>query len=743
MVRKYCDLYYDEPTLLWDEAIPLGCGKQGTLLYGDGSPLIFSVDKGNLWDTRQTSVAENPKYTFRHLVDLVRSGQYDKIEGDFTTLASVPTKLPPNRIKANFGEKAQNMSMHLSLQRAEATAELTFSNGEKTIVKAVEHARELYGIFKMTGRLPEIEIQLADYNPDETNMDFTVFKSLKRLGYGEGSTKTEKQGEYTVYTGIQPTANDYTFAIVLVTKMVNGSLEGAYTTVTDKEGENYIENCVESLKKVLDKGYDKLLPMHLSWWKKFWKESSITIDCDRRIEKLWYINNYFLGAGSRKEFLPMALQGVWTADVHAIPPWRGDYHNNQNVQQTYNSYIAGNHMDAGMAMVNLMIRTKKAGRKHARRFYKTKGLSLPPTMTLDGEVITGWPQVNGIPTNHLWLCKILERHGRYLGDDKFLEKVAYPYFKETSECVLSILEEGEDGLLYLPVSTSPEHYEATPKSWLKPNSNYDLACLRYFFGALRDMAKTLGYKEDQDKWEKVFSKLPYYDMLENGELTIAKGEPMVETYLHHGHAMAIFPFNELDSRNEKDLNTMQKTVTRLEVLGTGKWVGYSYPWMASIYTRLNRGEAARHQLMLFDECYCTKNGFNLNGDFRHTGASFMQYRPFTLEANLAAADAIQDMLMQSHKEMIEIFPAIPDKWAKYGVEFTTLRAKGGFLVSAKIKERKTQYVKVQATGNRQMKIALPMENPNVIVSDKSAKYEIANGILTIDMKKGDFIELKI
>lgn len=188
---------------------------------------------------------------------------------------------------------------------------------------------------------------------------------------------------------------------------------------------------------------------------------------------------------------------------------------------------------------------------------------------------------------------------------------------------------------------------------------------------------------------------------------------------------------------------MEATIFKLEVLGTGKWVGYSYPWMASIYTRLHRGEAARYQLNIFADCFCAKNGFNLNGDFSLRGVSGFRYRPFTLEGNLAAADAIQEMLLQSHKDIIEVFPAIPDNWAKYGVSFKTLRAKGGFLISAKMEERKLKYLKVTSEGERTLKLSVDMKNPMIRHSKSLSDYKILKGVLTANMKRREWIELKL
>ncbi|WP_313637189.1 hypothetical protein [Paenibacillus sp.] len=118
--------------------------------------------------------------------------------------------------------------------------------------------------------------------------------------------------------------------------------------------------------------------------------------------------------------------------------------------------------------------------------------------------------------------------------------------------------------------------------------------------------------------------------------------------------------------------------------------------MAALYTRQGNGEAARYHLQQFWEHTCSPNGFHLNGDYKSTGLTQFHYRPFTLEGNMAAADALQEMLLQTNLGIIRLFPAIPSSWQKNGAEFQRFRGEMGVLVSAKIFAGKVEYVELQA-----------------------------------------------
>jgi hypothetical protein len=127
---------------------------------------------------------------------------------------------------------------------------------------------------------------------------------------------------------------------------------------------------------------------------------------------------------------------------------------------------------------------------------------------------------------------------------------------------------------------------------------------------------------------------------------------------------------------------------------------------------------AARALQLFATAFCLRNSFHCNGDQSGQGHSRFTYRPFTLEGNFAAAAGLQEMLLQSHRGRIRIFPAIPSSWQE--VSFTDLRAEGAFLVSA------------QRTGGKVIQVEIVAEQGGVCVlvspfSDREITLQLQAG----------------
>src|ERR1039457_5020645 len=122
------------------------------------------------------------------------------------------------------------------------------------------------------------------------------------------------------------------------------------------------------------------------------------------------------------------------------------------------------------------------------------------------------------------------------------------------------------------------------------------------------------------------------------------------------------------------------SLAELERLGSDAWCGYSFSWLANLASRARDGEKGEKALEIFSTAFTLRNSFHCNGDQSGKGYSKFTYRPFTLEGNFAAAAGVQEMLLQSHRGVMLLFPAVPASWKD--VAFTTLRAQGAFLVSA-------------------------------------------------------------
>ena len=122
------DLYFQKTATRWDEAIPLGSGLTGCLIWGNGAPLRLSLDRGDLWDTRPAPEVLAEDYTYEELIRLVQQKKQDEIRRRFDDFYNypTPTKIPAGRLELSFGKAADNVDSHLSLHRAEASVNLHF-----------------------------------------------------------------------------------------------------------------------------------------------------------------------------------------------------------------------------------------------------------------------------------------------------------------------------------------------------------------------------------------------------------------------------------------------------------------------------------------------------------------------------------------------------------------------------------------------------------------------------------------
>ena len=375
----------------------------------------------------------------------------------------------------------------------------------------------------------------------------------------------------------------------------------------------------------------------------------------------------------------MPLQGVWTADNDCLPPWKGDYHHDTNTELSYQSYLKANRVEEGEAFIEYLWKLKPTYERFAKEFFGVDGLLIPSCSTLDGKAMGGWAQYSLSPTMTVWAAQSFDEFYLYAGDEDFLKERAYPFFKEVGQAIIGLFQE-KNGKYYLPVSTSPEIFDNTRKSYLEPNSNFDLALIIYLFRTLKGYAATLG--ENVEKYERILEKLDDIAIDDSGVVMLDKTQYLPETHRHFSHLMCLYPLHLINYDTERHKEIYENTILNLEALGTGYWVGFSFAMSAQIYAMAKNGNAAAERLGQFCKGFVAENGFHLNGDYKHYGYTRFHYRPFTLESLFGFCDALHEMLLQDHQGCIELFPAIPDEWRSRGVVFKNLRSRGGLLISA-------------------------------------------------------------
>jgi len=728
------NLYFPNTVTRWDEAIPLGSGLTGCLIWGNGDPLRLSLDRGDLWDTRPAPEVLAEDYTYTELIRLVRQRKQDEIRRRFDDFYNypTPTKIPAGRLEFRFGHAADNVESRLSLQRAEASVTLHFGDCAAQVSSFV-HADKKYGFLRVTGAMPEIGIISHNFTPngsDDKMTDSVNTGSTRLLGYPPAQTLSV--GRVSVV--LQQTTEDFSFALMSVSAQRNGALEVAYYVAASTEGENWLEKAAATLEDALDAGYDNAIASHLAWWRGFWSKSQISIP-DEVIEKNWYLTNYLLGSCSRKGCPPMPLQGVWTADEGNLPPWKGDYHGDLNTQFSYYNFLKSDHLEEGESFLDFMWSLNSKAHAFAKSFFDADGLCLPSVFAFDGTSLGGWPMYSTNITNQIWQDHIFYLYYKYTGDEIFLKERLYPYLKGTEAVVRRHLVRDAAGKYTLPLTASPEIHDNTIDAWLDSLSNYDLALLRFLYEALIELAPEV-CPADLPVWKEIYRDLPDFAVNESGFMLTAN-ESLTRSHRHLSHLMAVFPLNQCQyDRSEEERKCIDDSIRTLERLGRGEWVGFSFAWMAEIYAKVHNGEGAAYQLRGFFEHLCSQNGFHLNGDFRNTGITASHYRPFTLESNMCAADAIQEMLLQCYDGTIRVFPAIPAAWRQTGCEFNGFLSYGGINVSSAIERGKVSYIRLNPRRDTDCKLYNPFGKGAVQLIAGDHTSILTGEVLTIPLKAG-------
>ncbi len=678
------------PIDLWDEAIPLGNGLSGGLLWGGGRTIKLSLDRGDIWDCRQSEIMKRPDWNYATLVQLVAEKNYAKMAEMFEFEKPdlpYPTKLPAGRIELTLEKSHSVTSFGLDLPTATGSADLA----DGAVIEVFFSAAEPVALMRIPGE------NLVDVR-------ITAPSAVEQLGYEPAVSGEETRGSTRLQWFVQDAVGNAQYVVAAGSRNIDGAILIAACVTTRDDAPEPLALAQKRIVAALDAGWDAIRKEHVAWWKQFWSKSSVQLP-DAAIQQQYDLATYYLGAGSRRGAPPISIQGVWTADDGTLPPWKGEYANNINTQMTYWPYLASGRFDEGASLTDFLWNLMPAHRAFARDFFGVSGIIAP--------VPIGWAQVSFTPAQGAWLAQSFYWHWRYTMDETFLKTRAYSYCQATAEGLMGVLKPDENGKLKLPLSASPEIHDNLPEAWLTPNSNSELSIMRWLFGALVEMSEPAGQPEDAARWQGVLDKLDELAVEEDGgSLRLSPDESLTFSHRHHSHLMAVHPLGTMHIEgSDRDRNIIKASLDHLDTLGTMYWVGFSFPWYSCIAARAGDAERALEKLEIFVKAFVSRNGFNLNGDYKQLGYSSLNYRPFTTEANLGAAQAVHEMLLQSWGGTLRVFPAVAGRWAD--VAFENLRAEGGFRVSAWRKGGQTHFVRITADAGGVLRLRDPFEDKQV------------------------------
>lgn len=719
--KPFHNLQFSSIPTRWDEGIPLGNGILGALIWQKENKLRFSLDNVFLWDDRPMPKIDS--LDFNMVQQKLAANDYRSIQqlGDEPYEANpAPTKIPGAALEINIAAYGKVKTASLDLATAIAHIEWESGTRMESFISASGNA----GLFHFYDLDKEFELELIP--PAYQQLDpgkggnSVQGQGLEQLGYKQGKlTKTiTAAGIHQTY--FQKCFGKTAYQVTVFYKIKGRQVDGYWTIQWIPDLSLFKEN------KRIDSGR----ATHLTWWKKYWNASSLSVP-DSTIEKQYYRELYKFGSVARSFTPPISLQAIWTADNGRLPPWKGDLHHDLNTQLSYWPGYTANHLELTAGYTNWLWKTRVTNRKWTKQYFEVEGINVPGVTTISGAAMGGWIQYSMSPTTIAWLAQHVYWQYKFSLDPNFLKNTCYPYFKDAERYLTAMLKQDKNGQLQLPLSSSPEIHDNDARAWFTTMTNYDLALLKSFYSYCVEVY-TLNKDQRLNLVEITLLQLPDFAVNEKG-LSVAKGEDQQGSHRHLSPYMAIYPMQLLDIHKPADSTIINNSVRWIEKLGTREWCGYSFSWMASVYAKALESKKALQMLQIFASNFVSTNSFHLNGDQRNGEYSSYTYRPFTLEGNFAFAQGLHEILLQCQDGVVSVFPALPEEWKD--VYFNDLRTMDAFLVSAQRSNGINRSVKIRATQDATLTCRLPFRHYS-ISGMKTNTLKEYNGVISQKMKKG-------